>query len=71
MSVQVSPKPNGDVLVGRGIPTALDAAPVVRLRFSAAEWSEFILAVRNGGFDSTLPTASRGSRDVPTTQSHQ
>jgi hypothetical protein len=63
VSVRVCPKPNGDVVVGRRVPGSLDAASVTQLRFTAAEWAEFVEGVRNGGFDSTVCTASRGSRD--------
>jgi hypothetical protein len=71
MSVRVCPQPNGDVLVARSVPTGLDAAPVVRLRFPASEWAEFVEGVRNGGFDSTVLTASPVSRDRSASPSHQ
>jgi hypothetical protein len=71
VSVQVCPQANGDVLVGRRIPTGLDAAPTVRLRIPAGEWAEFVEGVRVGGFDSTVLTASLVSRDGGASPSHQ
>jgi hypothetical protein len=51
MSADVKYEPNGDVLLSRKFPPAQPGCPTVRLRWTAAEFADFVARVKAGEFD--------------------